>query len=432
MACLRKKGNKYYIKDYIDRKEKWIKTGTGDQRIAEAKLKKYELDKLDGLSPFPTKTPLQDVLSGFCKYLRGVSRSENYTKDLSRLRIIFGPACADLGGPVDDADTDALPDDGLGIRVKYLEDITTCKVTDFLDDLVEERALSPKTVNNYREMLLRFVNWAISQKGKRFPGGINPVDAVAVREVKPVPISYLSMKEIRQQLEALAKLPVLQAMVAILIYAGLRREELLWLRTCDIVKCGESFRILVRAKIVDGVYWRPKNKKDRYVPVSPTLLPYLERLLPKDSEDRWLFATPTGQRWDRDNFSTMLRDANQEAARKQAEEGQAPMPIWSCLDFRHTFGTMLASRGVSLYIVAEWMGNSPDVCRKHYAALVEEMTDKYADFTNPPGVVAANSSSCEVEPNQPTAPANHPDSSPVGSPGKVIRTRPALRLVVNR
>jgi site-specific recombinase XerD len=44
------------------------------------------------------------------------------------------------------------------------------------------------------------------------------------------------------------------------------------------------------------------------------------------------------------------------------------------LDFRHTFGSQLAQKGLSLYKISALMGNSEKVCREHYAALaVEEM-----------------------------------------------------------
>ncbi len=49
---------------------------------------------------------------------------------------------------------------------------------------------------------------------------------------------------------------------------------------------------------------------------------------------------------------------------------------WSCLDFRHTFGSQLAMKGESLYKISHLLGNSPEICRKHYAALIpEEMND---------------------------------------------------------
>lgn len=50
---------------------------------------------------------------------------------------------------------------------------------------------------------------------------------------------------------------------------------------------------------------------------------------------------------------------------------------WSCMEYRHTFGSHLAQKGVSLFKIAILMGNSPEICRKHYAALVpQEMHDE--------------------------------------------------------
>jgi len=52
------------------------------------------------------------------------------------------------------------------------------------------------------------------------------------------------------------------------------------------------------------------------------------------------------------------------------------------LDFRHTFGSHLAQKGESLYKIAELMGNSPEICRKHYAALVPEKMHNVVEFEN--------------------------------------------------
>ena len=70
-------------------------------------------------------------------------------------------------------------------------------------------------------------------------------------------------------------------------------------------------------------------------------------------------------RYDPDNFSRDLHDANGKKVLK-----------WTCLDFWHTFGSMLAMKGESLYKISTLMGNSQEICRRHYAALVPEaMTD---------------------------------------------------------
>jgi len=47
-------------------------------------------------------------------------------------------------------------------------------------------------------------------------------------------IRFLTMKQIAEQLEALEDQPLHQTLVAMYIYAGLRREETLWLTMDDI------------------------------------------------------------------------------------------------------------------------------------------------------------------------------------------------------
>ena len=56
---------------------------------------------------------------------------------------------------------------------------------------------------------------------------------------------------------------------------------------------------------------------------------------------------------------------------------------WSCLDFRHTFGSQLAMKGESLYKISTLMGNSPEICRRHYAALIPESMIECVEFHTP-------------------------------------------------
>jgi len=121
-------------------------------------------------------------------------------------------------------------------------------------------------------------------------------------------------------------------------------------------------------RTIEGNFWQPKTKRNRVVPVSKALLQVILNHVPKQA-CRWYFSSPAGKRWDPDNFSHDLRATN----RKQG------LP-WSCLDFRHTFGSHLAQKGESLYKIAELMGNSPDIRRRHYAALIPEKMHDVVEF----------------------------------------------------
>jgi len=59
---------------------------------------------------------------------------------------------------------------------------------------------------------------------------------------------------------------------------------------------------------------------------------------------------------------------------------QAAGLLWSCLVYRRTFGSQLAMKGESLYKIATLMGNSPEICRRHYAALLPEALAGTVDF----------------------------------------------------
>jgi hypothetical protein len=89
----------------------------------------------------------------------------------------------------------------------------------------------------------------------------------------------------------------------------------------------------------------------------------------KRPKGTWLFPSPWGKRWDADNFSQDLRTANE----------KAKLP-WGALDYRHTFGSQLAMKGESLYKISALMGNSPEICRRHYAALLPETLVDSVEF----------------------------------------------------
>ncbi len=206
------------------------------------------------------------------------------------------------------------------------------------------------------------------------PGRANPAAKVRRYRVGAPQIRYLKLGQIEDQLEDLEKRPLLRAAVAVLIFAGLRREELLWLTLDDVnLKAGNYGMISIRAKNVDGLFWEPKTKVNRAVPVSSRLRHYLDRYERRIVPGRWFFPSPEGKQWNPDNFSRSLRKVNKKAGLS-----------WACLDFRHTFGTQLALKGESLYKISALMGNSPEICRRHYAAMIPEALTDSVEFGSPP------------------------------------------------
>lgn len=162
-------------------------------------------------------------------------------------------------------------------------------------------------------------------------------------------------------------------MAAVPIYAVLCREELLLLTTENVDlrsgPHGEYGMLRIRAKTVEYESRQFKPKVNRAVPISRDLRGYLDRYTPRVSDQGWYFTSPDGKRWDCDNFSQDPRAAI-------TDDGLT----WACLDSCHIFGSQLAQAGVRPFKIATLMGNSPEICQRHYAALVPEAMQLDVEF----------------------------------------------------
>jgi len=381
MACLKKRGDSFQIQYYAHGRQRRVSIGTVPLQLAKEKLRQFESAQLRGVdNPLPTRTPLPEILSAYVQHIRTAKKPKSAQTDVYYLREMFGPICRELeitSRKVSEANKKRPRKPGRDgrcrmpvIEAAYLETISTTDASTFITAHTRSRGLAPKTANRYREILVRLFNWAMQQRDVRMPGDRNPAAKVERYRESAPEIRYLSLAQIDEQLAALADQPQLQAMVAVLIYAGLRREELLWLTLADVEIPNERPRVIhVRAKTVNGESWEAKTKQNRSVPISSTLYKYLKDYTPRPSIGGWYFPSPEGCRWDPDNFSNHLR-------RTSKITGQS----WTCLDYRHSFGSHLAQSGISLYQIATLMGNSPEICRRHYASLSPQCLSLAVEF----------------------------------------------------
>lgn len=371
---------------YVGEKRVRHSLHTQDERIARKKLRRIELDLLAGELEPQTVTPIVPFLEAFCTYLATVRSAKAYKNDVSCLRTFFGPVCdalrpnSTLNHRFRALRPIRVPDQlaHRHVNVSTLEQLTAREIEQFVTIRSAEDGVAPKTVNRVREVLHVMFNYAIRQHGfrasdRRYP---NPVAAVPPRKQDERQIRFLSLAQIDEQLEVLAGEPVLQTMVAVLIYAGLRREEVIWLTREDVDLTAGMIRVW--KKTVNGETWRPKTRPNRRIPISSALLRYLNAYAPS-AESPWHFPSKHGLRWDPDNFSHDLRAIN-----------RAHNLMWSCLDFRRTFGSQPAQKGESLFKIAELMGNSPEICRRHYAALIPEQMRDTVEFDPRPRLVVSS------------------------------------------
>jgi integrase len=403
----------WYLQYYVSGKLKRKSTGTDSFQIAREQQRQFESAQARGdLLPLPTKSAIADVVTAYVGHVRTIKTPKSAQTDVYYLRDVFGPICEALkvnSRKVSQKAKKRPPKPGQDRRCKApvieantFEQITTADITAFIRGRVASRGLAPKTANRYREILTRLFNWSTSQFGIRMPRECNPARAVERYREHAPEIRFLTLEQIQRQLGALAKDVKMQAMVATLIYAGLRREELLWLTPGDIEwDRGNYGLIRIQAKTVGFESWQPKTKRNRVVPISSLLRPYLDHWRYKHKNGPWFFPNSRGGRWDPDNFSSDLRafnsaqglgweDQSKNKAAKPPKSSDKKLKIpFGCLDYRHTFGSQLAMKGESLYKIAQLMGNSPEIVRRHYAALLTESLVDSVEFGVLPLAVGA-------------------------------------------
>jgi len=349
VASVFRRGRIWWVKYYAGGKAVQQSLHTDNRKLARDKKKEIEYRLATQQLGLPSKTDTRELLAEYYAHMRAHRTHKSAETDIGRLRYVF----------------EACP-------VRNLEELKPGKVQDYLDGRVLRGEITAKTANEYRASLHTLFEYAIRYRGfisgdSQFP---NPVKRVRRFRVSAGEIRFLTLLQIRGQLAALEPWPQIRAMVATYIYTGLRRAEALWLTAEDVKLWSKPPVILIRAKEASGESWQPKTRTNRVVPISRSLHTILsEYALTRHRDVPWFFPSPEGCRWDGDNFAWRLREIQKDVGF-----------VWCCLDFRHTFGSQLAQKGESLYKISKLMGNSPEICRRHYTALIPEQMSDTVEF----------------------------------------------------
>lgn len=222
--------------------------------------------------------------------------------------------------------------------------------------------LSASSVKQTLALLSKMLVW-----GRRV--GYVDADNVAKgveRPPTPESLDYLSKVEVGNLLVHLeagaqsddARRKLLYPMVAVAVYAGLRKGELFGLRWIDVHE--DAHRIDVM-RSYEGL---PKSGKTRSVPIHPALAPILRA---------WRKACPATSAGlvfpVRGKMGSEYELLDLEAE-YLAAGCHLPAKVWHCL--RHTFASSAVMAGASLYDVQKLLGHSTPSMTQIYAKLAPD------------------------------------------------------------
>ncbi|KKN32680.1 hypothetical protein LCGC14_0811410 [marine sediment metagenome] len=219
---------------------------------------------------------------------------------------------------------------------------------------------SEQSINNYLRDLQAIYNKAI--KWKEFTGE-NPVVNVARYEISNPLVTFHTAQDKDRLLAIIAKeahtLEQQNLLWAVLLmaWAGLRKKEMSFSRW-------EWFDFELKIiRVTEFPNFKIKSRRERIIPMHNRIREAME---PYRAIEGFVFESgrdsqPTS-RYRYDPKKSLV------AALKRAN-----LPTDDPFQrLRRSFGSSLYQEGVDLNRISEWLGNSPEVCRKHYAGIRQE------------------------------------------------------------
>jgi integrase len=240
---------------------------------------------------------------------------------------------------------------------RRVADISTADIDRFYRDL--QRRVTESTAQGYITTIRSFFNRLVESREIRH----NPVEGLKLARLDRKGRLLFCTPDVRDKLIANAPDDEMKFILYCGFHAGLRKNEII--EACpewfDLERCS----IHVRATET----FRPKDREARTIPLTREFQKFLRRygmlspfMLRPD--------VAHGQARYRYDFRRPWNDFM---------EGQSCDWITPHV-MRHTFASLLASKGVSIYKIALWLGDDVRVVQKHYAKLLPKDEDIESAF----------------------------------------------------
>lgn len=322
-----KRGKNWYADYAVDGKR--VRKSFGRQKqVAELYVKNIEVKIARGeeLSPKYDFISLQDFITKYLQYCQDNKSQATYKTDLSRIRAF----------------QEFLQSKGIG----RLEAITPAVMEEFKSTVL--RRSQATTFNHYLTLIKAMLNKAVAWRHLKE----NPLSSVKkLKSTSARQVRFFTLEEVSVILEKADDL--MQKVIKILLYTGMRRSELVFLLWDDI----DFHNKLITVQSKPEVGFHPKSHRARSIPINPNLE---QLLLDLPQKGRYLFDDGNGKpRHCRDYYTKQF-----EKILKTADVKNANLHT-----LRHTFASNLVMAGVDLRTVQELLGHSTIKVTERYAHL---------------------------------------------------------------
>ena len=229
--------------------------------------------------------------------------------------------------------------------------------------------LEESTIDSYGMMIRAFCAWLVENKKLRE----NPA-----LFIKSKPFTSAKQRSFcrREQVDALIRECPSVEMKFILyagFHAGLRKEEVIQARP-------EWFDLRLNIlEVVESDDWKPKDKDKRAIPLSKAFHDFLVNEMSIKGE----LPGPFLLRSEKEQGKARYRYDFRKPFEKYVESQE--LPSLKPHIMRHTFASLLAIAGVSIFKIAKWLGDDVRVVERHYAHLMPHDVDIERAFSKARG-----------------------------------------------
>ena len=252
-------------------------------------------------------------------------------------------------------------------------EITRDIAVEFLNHRKKEQNISDSSWNTDRNILVNFFNYCLENKWIRE----NPISGRKLPKKKLADYipEHLDEHQIRVLLDYIKKqrrinLPYYQ-LFSTLAYTGMRLGEALTLTKKDVLL--EQHLLWIREKVIydekwkEKVIWRPKTKRNRYVPIPDQLMPTIKERL-ENSKSELLFPNSEGKYVkQRQVYAALVNFCK-----------RTGLPRVHIHSLRHSFTSIATVKGYSERLIQEVLGHTtPSMTRRYTHLRPEFLGEKF-------------------------------------------------------